>query len=240
LRNVQLPRSGVEHVPTYLETRCKLYARLACFLGLFWIAFCASARSWDASLAAWIPSSQYPWCSPVVDDSLLKLHSRRNRSSSSSPFGPRASWCSISLSRLALCTNIRTPVVQSWTSMHLYIHCVCVTCSSWVIKPAIHCIARYDSPVVWKCVLWIARSLVEIIPMTKLSHPMMSWEIAYSQTIGGRFKWSEHLAQVIEPRPRRYWRSRSFMLGCVPLLSIHFSTSVVDCKNATARPVSGY
>ncbi len=53
-----------------LEAQCKLYARLRRFLGLFCILSCASAHSWDASLAAWIPGSQYPWCSPVVEDSL--------------------------------------------------------------------------------------------------------------------------------------------------------------------------
>ncbi len=46
--------------------------------------------------------------------------------SSASPSGPRVSWCSIFLMSSALCANIKTPVFWSWTSTHLYIHCVCV------------------------------------------------------------------------------------------------------------------
>jgi hypothetical protein len=75
--------------------------------------------------------------------------------------------------------------------------------------------------------------------MTNLSHPMKSCEIAYSWNIGGRFKLLERSTHVIKPRLRRYRRSRSFTLGCVPVLSIHFSALFVDCRNTAAQPASG-
>jgi hypothetical protein len=157
-----------------------------------------------------------------------KLHSNKNQSSLARSSGLSDSWCLISLRRSALCVDIRTPVVRSWTSMHRYIHCVCVTCRSCVIRPAIHRVVRYDLPAVWKCALWMGRSLCEIIPMTKLSHPMISCDDAYSCRIGGRSKLLAHSRHVVEPRPRKYFRSNTFMLECVSTVSIHFWTAFAD------------
>ncbi len=142
--------------------------------------------------------------------------------------GPSDSWCSISLRRSALFADIRTPVVWSWTSMHWYIHCVCVTCRSCIVRHAIHRVVRYDLPAVWKCALWMGRSLCESIPMKKLSHPMMSCTDAYSRRIGGRSRLLAHSRHVVVPRPRKYLRSNTFMSECVSTVSIHFLTAFAD------------
>ena len=157
-----------------------------------------------------------------------KLHSSKNRSSSARSSGPSDSWCSISLRRSALCVYIRTPVVRSCTSMHRYIHCVCVTWRSCVIRPTIHRIVQYDLPAVWKCALWMGRSLCETIPMTKLSHPMISCADAYSRRISGRSRLLAHSRHVVVPRPRKYLRSNTFTSECVSTVSIHFSTVFAD------------
>ncbi len=108
-----------------------------------------------------------------------------------------------------------------------------------MIKPAIYCVAQEDLPIVWKCVLWMARSVCGIIPMKKLSHPITSCEVAYLQSIGGRLRLPAHSKHVVKLHPSKYRRSRSFTLGCVPSFSIHFLTSFFDCRKAAARPASG-
>jgi len=67
----------------------------------------APVQRQEASRAAWIASSQYSCCSPAVNVSSLKLHSRRNQSSSDRP--------SISLRSWFLCDEMSVPVVRSWT-----------------------------------------------------------------------------------------------------------------------------
>ena len=157
-----------------------------------------------------------------------KLHSNKNQSSLARSSGPSDGWCLIFLRRSALCVDIRTPVVRSWTSMHQYIHFMCVTWRSCVIRPATHWVVQYDLPVVWKCALWMGKSLCETIPMTKLSHSMISCADAYSCRIGGRSKLSAHSRHVVDPQPRKYFKSNTFTSECVLTVSIHFSTAFAD------------
>ena len=82
-------------------------------------------------------------------------------------------------------------------------------------------------------------SLCDTIPMTKLSHPIMSCAVAYSRRIGGRSRLLAHSRHVVVPRPHKYLRSKAFTLKCVLEVSIHFSTAFVDSWKAASRPTSG-
>jgi hypothetical protein len=148
----------------------------------------AVVRMRDASLAAWMASSQYSWCSPADVVRSLKLHSRRNLSSSAQVSGPRVSWYSISFSRSSLWVEIRVPLLRLWTRTHQKIHWLCVTWRSCVMKPEIHRVAWNDELLSVKCELWIQKSLIVTIPIAKLSHPMTSCDLAKSWKIWGRFR----------------------------------------------------
>ncbi len=78
-----------------------------------------SMCSRHASRAACMARSQYSWCLPFVVANSSKLHLSRNLSSSVSPSGPNASWCSISFRKSSLWAEMSVPVFWSWTRTHL-------------------------------------------------------------------------------------------------------------------------
>ncbi len=78
---------------------------------------CAYVCSQHASWAAWIASSPYSCCLPLVVTISKRLHSRRNLSSSISESAPKESWLVISSS--TLCWLTRVPIVWSCTNTHL-------------------------------------------------------------------------------------------------------------------------
>jgi hypothetical protein len=90
------------------------------------------------------------------------------------------------------------------------------------------------------CVLCMARSFVKIIPIAKLSQPMVSWDFANSWKIGGRLSSTMHAWQVLDPRLWRYNRSRACSYGWVLFLPSHCSTVSVDWWNALLLPYSGH
>jgi hypothetical protein len=115
---VQLPRSSVEHVLSFVFALVNFYARRCCFLGLLCCSSFTVARRRDSSLATRIASSQYSWDSPDVIAKSSKLHLSNNLSPFDSVSAPRESWYLISLINSSLCVEISIPVVQSWTRTH--------------------------------------------------------------------------------------------------------------------------
>ena len=109
-----------------------------------------------------------------------------------------------------------------------------------MIKPEIQRVALGDELLVSEWALCIGSSFKEIMPITKLSHPMTYCDTANSLMMCGMLRAVEHLAQMMVPLPRRYLGRSDHRLRCVLFFSIHISTPVTDCMNACVHPVLGH
>ena len=117
---------------------------------------------------------------------------------------------------------------------------MCATCRSCMIRPVTHRAAFVVCLLSRMCALCMARSFVKIIPIAKLSQLMVSWDCANSWKIGGRLSSTTHAWQVLDPRLRRYNRSRACRSRWVLFSPSHRSTVSVDWWNALLLPDSGH
>ncbi len=108
------------------------------------------------------------------------------------------------------------------------------------MRPEIQRVARDDDLLLSRWSLWIGRRFEETIPMTKLSHPMISCDPANSWIICGSFKAIEHLEHKRAPLPQRYRRRRDQRSRSVLFLSSHVSTPSIDWAKVRVRVASGH